>query len=363
MVVAILVTLLAAEGLLRLAPALGPKGVFGTPRYHQDIGLEVHGGSVVYNKVRQVTREPNSEGFLDVEHRPDKPSDVVRVGFFGDSYVESSQVPLQQTFFRLLDDALDDSLADNPVEVLAFGISGWGTLHSLMAYQQFGARYDLDVVVYVFVKNDPGDNLATIEHDRIGRVTTMPAARLADNADGFSVQVHRPDLADTQELSLWRQLERHSHLARATRGTFQWLSAAAAREQPVTVEGRRIPNENDLPTTWPAEILAEAKELTRRVLKRFRDQVEDDGRQFVVLYVPSGNMEITGRYSAQERWWPWFSEICNELEIELIAATPELARHHTRGVPMYGDHWNPAGHAVIADLMGDWVRTRLEVTR
>ena len=183
------IALLIAEATLRLAPGLGPKGAFGFPRFDPELGLKVHGDRVIYNKVRQVSRYPNSAGFLDIEHQKEKPKGIYRVGIFGDSYVESLQVPLEQTFFR----RLAKDVSSDGAEVLAFGISGWGTLHSMMAYETLGSRFDLDLVIYVFVKNDPGDHLAAIQHGRAGKVTRKPAASLADNADGFTVAVRRSD--------------------------------------------------------------------------------------------------------------------------------------------------------------------------
>jgi hypothetical protein len=85
------------ELLLRAFPEhLLPKGVYGATRFDPDLGLRVHDVTVIYNKVRFVVRSPNSRGFMDVEHKREKPPRTLRVGFFGDSYVEALQVRLDQ---------------------------------------------------------------------------------------------------------------------------------------------------------------------------------------------------------------------------------------------------------------------------
>jgi hypothetical protein len=99
------------------------------------------------------------------------------------------------------------------------------------------------------------------------------------------------------------------------------------------------------------------------VLVQFKQEVERDGRQFAVLYVPRGNVEIEGRLPLADRWWPWLADTCSELGIRLIDPTEPLRKHHTPHQPMYDDHWSPAGHAVVADVLAEPVREILASRR
>jgi len=356
---ALAVALLLLETLLRVAPAAWPTGSFGVGRFDSELGLNVHAATAVYNKVRWVRRSPNRSGFLDANHDEEKPPGVLRVGFFGDSYVEALQVPLESTFYRLL----PGEIAGSPVESLGFGISGWGTLHSLMAYRVLGSRYDLDVVAYVFVKNDPGDQYYSLQSARRGRVTVKPSAELSEHPPGFVV--HRPDRGDRQPG--WRRLKRavdaHSMLARVVRGQLLLMRAtlgeAEDRGPRDATRPPDTPNQNDLPSDWPPVMLSEARELTRRVLARFRDEVVGGGRQFVVLYVPRGNEELDGQLAERDIWLPWLRRTCAELGVALIDPTEALRAGQSAATPMYDDHWSPRGHAVIASEVESYLRDLL----
>lgn len=333
-------TMLVLEVLLRIVPGLWPLGTYGLPRFDPGLQLNVHGAPVVYARGRWTLRTPNRDGFMDVDHAVVKSPPVVRVGFFGDSYVEALQVPLDDTFFRKLPTAI----AGRIFEPFAFGISGWGTLQSLLAYRVEGPRYDLDEVVYVFVHNDPGDNFAKIEPDQ-------EAAAEIDDGDGFVVRIKPP--ADAPVRSLRAGLERWSLLARLIRVQWAGLRAVTERSQRAATTAVTRPDRNDYPSTWPPATLAEAETLTRRILREFRDEVIRDGRRFAVLYVPRGDGELDGKLRPQEIWRPFLAETCAELGIPLWDPTAVLGARQRTGTVIYDDHWSSAGHALIASFIAD----------
>jgi hypothetical protein len=350
-----LFALVVLEIALRTVPALWPKIAVGVGRFDPVLGLEVHGAPLIYNKVRWVVRAPNPDGFLDVAHTRTKPPGIRRVGFFGDSYVQADHVPLEDTFFRLL----SDRLRGDGIEPLAFGIAGWGTVHSLMAYRVLGERYDLDLVVYVFFQNDPGDELAELQYARKGKADDEPTAVLADNDQGFSIRAGL-DSEQSWTQRIGSYLEGRIMLYRAVRASLKaWRLAREANAGSGPGEPRPPTNQNDPPSTWPPKLLADGRLLTRRVLARFKEEVERDGRRFAVLYVPNGNEEIEGRLPLADRWLPWLAETCAELGIRLIDPTEALRQHQTSTRPMYVDHWSPAGHAVIADVLAGPIREML----
>src|SRR5262249_30213795 len=104
------------EAAFRIAPAaLLPAGVYGFGVRNPALGMNVHGGPVLYNKAGFQRRDPNHDGFLDIDHPETKPSGTERVGFFGDSYVEAAQVPVTDVFYRRL-----EKMLARPVETLGF---------------------------------------------------------------------------------------------------------------------------------------------------------------------------------------------------------------------------------------------------
>ena len=70
-------------------PALIPAGVYGAGRFDPGLGMQVRAGEVLYTRSGVVRKRANPDGFLDVAHASAKPPGTLRVGFFGDSYVEA----------------------------------------------------------------------------------------------------------------------------------------------------------------------------------------------------------------------------------------------------------------------------------
>ena len=93
------------EGLLRVLPI---RGITTTRAiFDPELGFNRYAGHqnrYITNTGKIVIKETNDLGYFDKEHDRKKLS--YRIGFFGDSYVESLQVPLESTFFFLIEDNL-----------------------------------------------------------------------------------------------------------------------------------------------------------------------------------------------------------------------------------------------------------------
>ena len=100
---------------------------------------------------------------------------MYRIGFFGDSYTEARQVPLDSTFPRVV----ERGLKNYNVETLAFGVMAIGTLHEYLLHTRDTEGFNLDMVVYVFYENDPRDNLKALERNP----PPIPYAILRPNGD------------------------------------------------------------------------------------------------------------------------------------------------------------------------------------
>ena len=76
----------------------------------------------------------NSDGLRDVEHSIEKPADTMRIAILGDSYAEARQVPLDRTFWKGIENQLTHcpQLKGTRVEVINFGVSGFGTVQELL---------------------------------------------------------------------------------------------------------------------------------------------------------------------------------------------------------------------------------------
>jgi hypothetical protein len=356
---------LLLEGAFRAAPRLLPHGVYGSGRYDPELGMNVHGSSVIYNKVRFVRRTPNRHGFMDVEHEEANPSGTLRVGLFGDSFVEALQVPAEATFFRLLPRELPEA---SP-ELLAFGISGWGTLHSFMNYELQTQRFGLDAVVYVFVENDPGDNLHSISGVRYRGISPRPFAVPGNQSPGYEVRWAQSSGDTSTWYSLVKSAQKHSLLAQVFYDRLRLLrrKGVQPRARRAAAEMREAsgatPRATDLTATWPDVYRAEAAQVLASILAVWRDRTQQRGEAFLVLYVPRSEPQLRGEISAEETWRPTLAEICNDLGIPLVDQGPDLSRRLAEGVRIYDDHWTPAGHEVVARVLGEALGPALEQLR
>ena len=110
----------------------------------------------------------NSAGLRDREHTKIKPANTLRLAILGDSYAEALQVSMKETFWAVLERELAKCpyLSGRQVEVINFGVSGYGTAQELMTLRHKVWDYSPDIVILAFLTgNDVTDNLRAFGSD------------------------------------------------------------------------------------------------------------------------------------------------------------------------------------------------------
>jgi hypothetical protein len=168
--------LLAGELLLRAggqsyywAIAKRPDPVLGwRPPPHSAAWQRFEGAALV---------ETNALGFRDRDHAESKPAGTLRVAVLGDSFTEAVQVPLAQTWWRLLGDRLrTDCNPGGEIEVLNFAVSGYSTAQALLAWRTYARRYSPDLAILAFfIGNDLTENLPALDAEPL-RPYLLPGA-------------------------------------------------------------------------------------------------------------------------------------------------------------------------------------------
>jgi hypothetical protein len=103
----------------------------------------------------------NSQGYRDRERTVNKPHGVYRVAVLGDSFTEARQVDLEKTFVSLAEEELNRRrcFGEHRVEVLNFGIGGFGTGQELLLLRERVWKFNPDLVVLQFyASNDLYNN-------------------------------------------------------------------------------------------------------------------------------------------------------------------------------------------------------------
>jgi hypothetical protein len=113
----------------------------------------------------RATIQINRHGFRSKEVDAEKPPGTLRIAVLGDSYTEALQVPTEERFTEVAETELVRQL-HRDVEVLNFGMEGYGTAQELMTFRHHVQQYRPDVVVLqFFAANDVRNNSKSLEGD------------------------------------------------------------------------------------------------------------------------------------------------------------------------------------------------------
>lgn len=377
-VLSTLLAILVAEGALRAAgfsypnfwvpdPLTGSTLRPGMEGWHQDEGR-------AYVRV-------NSRGLRDREHAIPKPPRTYRIAILGDSYAEAIQVDAERTFWALLPRRLQrcDFAAGRRIEPVNFGVSGYGTGLQLITLRERVWQYEPDLVLLAFFPgNDVRNNSRRLENEP-GR----PYFELRDGAlhldtgyrsdpEFIARQRTAAARARLQTLRLYQLLRRVKAGRSAERGQHNApIAAALADGRPAVALGERGLDENVFrPPQDPA--WREAWDLTDRLLAQAHAETVARGARFVLVVLSTPGTvypdpAMRERYAASlgvhDLFYPEqrVGRLARERGFELVALGPAMQRHadasraYYHGFPntrLGFGHWNEAGHALAAELIG-----------
>jgi len=306
-----------------------------------------------------IRHRTNAWGFADVEHEMAAAPGTLRIGFFGDSYTEAVQVPLEAAFFRRVEAGLNaragdlsslrtrDGRAVREVETLAFGVPGRSTLQSWLESRNWVRPLDLDYVVYVFVENDPADQIRSLK-----QADTCPYPVLA--ADSFTID-DSFNRTYAYKTSWWhravQRVKAHSLLVSTVKERTRLLQAYGIKRAVTPADrtgGEGAAGSPMRPSTWPPALVQEGWTLQERVMDRWRRDVERDGRCFVIMRVP--REELVGvPVDQQDSWTPRLQDWCARNGVPLVDPTPIFIERMKAGEKMHHDHFTPEGHRAFAE--------------
>ncbi len=149
-----------------------PKPIPGTPGVNffqtdEDLGWSHKPGvSGWWTAEGEAYIEINSRGLRDREHSLSKPPQTFRIAILGDSFTEALQVPLEQTFWWLMQEQLQTcpGLQGKTLEIINFGVTNYGTGQQLLRLRRDVWNYDPDMVILaIFTGNDIPDNYKPLD--------------------------------------------------------------------------------------------------------------------------------------------------------------------------------------------------------
>ena len=98
--------------------------------------------------------ETNARGLRDREYPLEKPADTLRIAVVGDSFTMGSGVAIEDAYHSLLEERLNEWMADGRMECLNFGVAGYGLAQYVAVIEHKALAYDPDFLLIGLVEND-----------------------------------------------------------------------------------------------------------------------------------------------------------------------------------------------------------------
>jgi SGNH hydrolase-like domain, acetyltransferase AlgX len=315
----------------------------------------------------------NHHGLRDIERDYAKAPGVFRILILGDSFVEAMHVPLDATLPHVLEQQLNGSATQARVEVIAAGVSGYGTASELLYFEREGKRYAPDLVVLAFYPgNDVKNNSPTLE-DKLKPVYSSAGALQKVVGDTPRRPPHgwRALLARSAAYHYFRKvlLTQQPQLAAALarRG---WLRRDAI---PSTPERDGVPVDYGVYAPVPTPEWQAAWRHTEQLLDSLQDAVQSQGARLLIAIVSSRDQvypqwwhEVVETYprmqaqrwdldGPQHRIEGW----CAQHNVPCVALAPAFraaAAHGGEPLHYHHDgHWTAAGHHLAATVLQEFI--------
>ena len=373
--------LLLTEIFLRIAGYSAP--LFYEPDYYRGVALRPNIAGT-YQREGRNNVSINSAGLRDREHAIAKPPDTIRIALLGDSYCEALQVPLEQTFWWQLPQRLEgcEQFKGKHVEIINFGVSGYGTAQELITLRQKVWQYSPDIVMLVMTtNNDFSDNVRELKqanhipyfYYRGDQLVEDESFRESSQFRWFTVSRFGYWFRDHLRLV---QLGYEAHLLIKTK-----LDERRARPQTSTpataptVNGNlqpppKVSVENMIYLAPRDPVWNEAWRVTEDLIKQLRREVDEKGVKFMIA-VGSNPIQVHPDSAVRERFKSYLgvddlfypnvrlSELANREQIDFLDLAQPMQAYadrtkvflHGFGKDMGNGHWNADGHRVAAELI------------
>ena len=347
-----------------------------------------------YRKEGEAYVRTNSDGLRDQEHSLTKPPGTLRIAVLGDSYPEALSVSMEEAFWSVMEGKLREcvAFAGKRIEVINFGVSGYGTAQELLTLREEVWKYSPDLVLLaVTTNNDITDNSRELKKIDIPYFVYKDNHLTLDdsfkNSRAFLLRQTR-----ISRLGVW--LRDHSRLVQAVIQGHHGLKILLASWRARHSRGGQTQRSPATETADPGQksnLFSRAQELgtdnliylepgnavwndawrvTEGLIREMRDEVTAKGAKFVVVTLSNGPQVLPNRDS-RENFKKWFGitdlfypdnrikSFCMHEGIPVLTLVPELQEFaernqtflHGFGANVGNGHWNATGHRVAGELI------------
>ena len=323
-----------------------------------------------YEGVRWI--EINDDGLRGPEATLEHPAGTLRIALLGDSFIEAFEVPYQKTVGEIIERQLS-ALRGTPVEVLNFGVGGYGTTQQLLTLRHEVWKYSPDLVLLaVTTGNDISDNYRPLKRSDYVPYHVFRGAQLVLDSSFRQSRAYRSRAVWTNRLLV---LIQHSHLVQLLNRVRHSLRKSERQQQnagKVPGDELGLRDEVQLPPTTPE--WREAWRVTEGILRLMRDECRRKNTPFALVTLTRG-IQVTPlrerkanflrQLGAKDLYYPErrLAELGKQEGIPVLNLAPamaEQAEKHQVYFHAYHDslgigHWNEAGHQAAGELIAPWL--------
>jgi hypothetical protein len=352
-----------------------------------------------YRKEGEAYVRINSDGLRDREHAITKPEGVFRIAVVGDSYCEALSVSLEEAFWSVMGKKLEEcgAFPGKKLEVINFGVSGYGTAQELLTLREKVWKYSPDLVLLaVTTNNDITDNSRALKRtDDIPYFVYQGSQLILDDSFKNSSAFHFSN-SRLGRLGAW--LRTHSRLIQAIvqgHHGFKVLLASRRAKQshdaqppastiPVnSADSGKMPEKSDLFARSEElgtdnliylepnnAVWNDAWHVTEGLIVQMRDEATKGGAKFVVVTLSNGPQVLPSaewreafkrRFGVSDLFYPdnRIKSLAARENIPVITLAPELQAFaeqnniflHGFGKNIGNGHWNATGNRVAGELI------------
>jgi hypothetical protein len=363
--------------------------IFYATDYYRGFALRP-GIEGLYEKEGKSYVRINSDGLRDREHPKAKPTGTIRIALLGDSYAEALQAPVEQVFWSILERKLQECEAfpGKRVEIINFGVSGYGTGQELITLRNNVWQYSPNIVLLAFTtNNDVTDNSRALKQtDEIPYFVYKNGELVYDVSfrDSSAYQWHDSKLS---KLGRWFddhlrvvQLVHYAQSVGKLRLT-EWRNQRRTATQP-----QQTPAVATAPRSAPtAEVIGidnmiyvepqddnwkDAWRVTEGLIGQMRDEVKQRGARFVVVTLsnaiqvysnPVVRQNFMKHIGTSTVFYPnlRLKDFAQRQQIDFLDLAEPMQVYadqnkvflHGFGKDIGNGHWNADGHRLGADLI------------
>lgn len=332
----------------------------------------------LYTREGRAFVEINPAGFRDIKRGRGRKESVFRIAMLGDSFVAGFEVAHEALFSSVLEKELNSrkTFGDRTVEVLNFGVSGYGTGQEFLLLNKEVLTYHPDLVILAFTTgNDVRNNDRALEWDKTRPFFDLKSGKL-ERDDSFRRTEHF--LRKTRpQYKLYRKIAFHLRMMQAFNFLKDYRKISALAEKGLGVAGE-LGMSDEVYKFPPGAEWEKAWDVTERLLKETKSRTDLAGGRFLLVSLSNGiqvypdperRQATAGALGTADLFYPErrLSLFARKAGIEYYPLAPDMLEYSKKtGVHLHGfkgtglgvGHWNESGHYLAGKLLAEYLSGR-----